>query len=262
MIRDITIGQYYRTKSVVHELDPRTKLIFVLIYVISIFISNTPLCLFLSAFVFLGAAFLTKVPFSFIVRGLKSIFILLVLTLLLQMFFTPGEALFTVGFFQITKEGIQGAAFFGTRLILLVLFTSLMTLTTTPKQLTDGMETLFSPLSRLHVPVHDIATMMAITLRFIPILLEELDKIMKAQQARGADFETGSLITKIKATIPLLIPLFAAAFRRADDLAMAMDSRCYHGGTGRTKMKPLRMRRMDIITLLLGIAYLALIMWL
>ena len=179
---------------------------------------------------------------------------LLIITLFFQIFFTQGEILLSIGILKITKEGIYVACFVIVRLILLVLFSSLMTLTTTPKQLTDGMETLCSPLKRF-LPIHEIAMMMSITLRFIPILMEELDKIMKAQQARGADFETGGIIKRVKALVPLLIPLFASAFRRADELATAMDARCYHGGNGRTKMKPLRWNRRDFFALLLMIIY-------
>lgn len=183
---------------------------------------------------------------------------LLIITTCFQLLFTPGKILVSVGFLRITQEGIFAACFIVIRLGLLVLFSSLMTLTTTPKQLTDGLECLFMPLNRIF-PVHEIAMMMSITLRFIPILIEELDKIMKAQQARGADFETGNIIRKVKAMVPLLVPLFVAAFRRADELATAMDARCYHGGEGRTKMKPLRWNRKDFLALLLGSAYFFLI---
>lgn len=254
MIRDITIGQYYQGDSLIHALDPRTKLLWTLLYVISIFFHHT-----LSGFLFSGAVFLltvklSKVPLSFLVRGLKGIMMILVFTLCFQVAFTQGEAIVSIGILRITKEGIRAAVFIGTRFILLVLFSSLMTLTTTPKQLTDGLETLCSPLRRI-LPVHEIAMMMSITLRFIPILTEELDKIMKAQQARGADFETGGLIKRIRAMVPLLIPLFIAAFRRADELAAAMDARCYHGGAGRTKMKPLRWAMRDFLVLLCGLFY-------
>lgn len=254
MIRDITIGQYYQQTSLIHALDPRTKLLWTIIYIISIFLNHTISGFLLSITVFFLAAYLTKVPFSFMVRGLKGIFMLLMVTLCFQLFFTPGDALVSIGIFKITKEGIYAACFVIIRLMLLVLFSSLMTLTTTPKQLTDGLESLCAPLKRF-VPVHEIAMMMSITLRFIPILMEELDKIMKAQQARGADFETGSIIKRVKAMVPLLVPLFVAAFRRADELASAMDARCYHGGAGRTKMKPLRWCRKDVFILFCGVVY-------
>lgn len=254
MIQDITIGQYYQQDSMIHALDPRTKLLWTLLYVISVFFHHTFIGFAFSGAVFFLVAKLTRVPLSFMVRGLKGIMMILVFTLCFQIIFTQGEVLASIGMLHITKEGIRSAAFIGIRFVLLVLFSSLMTLTTTPKQLTDGLETLCSPLKRI-LPVHEIAMMMSITLRFIPILMEELDKIMKAQQARGADFETGGLIKRIKAMVPLLVPLFVAAFRRADELASAMDARCYHGGAGRTKMKPLRWSRRDFLVLLCGLLY-------
>lgn len=260
MIRDITIGQYYQQNSIIHALDPRTKIIFTLFYVISIFFNGTILGFLFSSIVFFLAAGLTKVPFSFMLRGLKGILMILMITLCFQLLFTSGDILFSIGIFHITKQGIRAAVFMGIRLILLVLFSSLMTLTTTPNQLTDGLEALFKPFKHF-LPVHEIAMMMSITLRFIPILIEELDKIIKAQQARGADFETGGIIKRIKAMVPLLVPLFVAAFRRADELAVAMDARCYHGGEGRTKMKPLRWSRKDFFVLLFVIFYFILIIF-
>jgi len=261
MIRDITIGQYYQTESVIHALDPRTKLIWTMFYIISIFFNRSLIGIAVSAAVFLLVAEMTRVPLHFMVRGLRAVLALLLFTLFFQIIFTSGEPLFSVGLFTVTKEGIRSAFFIGVRLVLLVLFSSLMTLTTTPKQLTDGLELLCSPLSRFHVPVQEISMVMAVALRFMPVLLEELDKIMKAQQARGADFERGNLIHRVRAMVPLLVPLFVAAFRRADDLAVAMDARCYHGGAGRTKMKPLRMVRADFAALFLGILYLWVIFW-
>jgi energy-coupling factor transport system permease protein len=259
MIRDITIGQYYQQTSVIHALDPRTKLLWTIIYVISIFFHHNLAGFLLSGAVFFAVASMTKVPLSFMVRGLKSIFMILLFTLCFQIFFTSGTVLFSIGVISITKEGIRSAVFVALRLVLLVLFSSIMTLTTTPNQLADGLEMLCSPLKRLHVPVHEMAMMMSITLRFIPILMEELDKIMKAQQARGADFETGNIIQRVKAMVPVLVPLFVAAFRRADELALAMDARCYHGGDGRTKMKPLRWGRKDAVAMLCGLVYVGLV---
>jgi energy-coupling factor transport system permease protein len=244
---------------VIHSLDPRTKLLWTLFYVISLFFHHNLLGFLLSGFVFLAAAAMTNVPFPFMVRGLKSIVVILLFTLCFQVFFTSGTVLFSIGVLDVTKEGLEEAAFVAARLILLVLFSSLMTLTTTPNQLTDGLEMLCSPFKRFHVPVHEMAMMMSITLRFIPILMEELDKIMKAQQARGADFETGNIFRRIKAMVPILVPLFAAAFRRADELALAMDARCYHGGEGRTKMKPLKWGKKDAAALLCGGIYLCLV---
>lgn len=246
MLRDITIGQYYPADSVLHRLDPRVKFVGTLAYIISLF-------LFQSWGYILGAAFLagmillSKVPFKFMVKGLKSIVILLLITLVFNILFTPGEAVLTVWKLHITKEGLILAARMGIRLIFLIIGASIMTLTTTPNQLTDGLESLMGPLKKVHVPVHEIAMMMSIALRFIPILLEETDKIMKAQMARGADFESGNLIQKVRNMVPLLVPLFISAFRRANDLALAMEARCYHGGAGRTQMKPLRYKKRDHI---------------
>ena len=234
MLRDITIGQYYPADSVLHRMDPRVKFIGTLAYIISLF-------LFHSWGYVLGTVFLismivlSKVPFKFMVRGLKSIVVLLMITLVFNILFTPGEAVVTIWKIHITKEGLILAARMGIRLIFLIIGASIMTLTTTPNQLTDGLESLLGPLKKIHVPVHEVAMMMSIALRFIPILLEETDKIMKAQMARGADFESGNLIQKVKNMIPLLVPLFISAFRRANDLALAMEARCYHGGDGRTR---------------------------
>ena len=244
MLRDITIGQYYPADSILHRLDPRVKFIGTLAYIISLF-------LFQSWGYLLGTLFLvvmiglSKVPFKFMVRGLKSIVVLLMITLVFNILFTPGEAVVTIWKIHITKEGLILAARMGIRLIFLIIGASIMTLTTTPNQLTDGLESLLGPLKKIHVPVHEVAMMMSIALRFIPILLEETDKIMKAQMARGADFESGNLIQKVKNMIPLLVPLFISAFRRANDLALAMEARCYHGGDGRTQMKPLRYQKRD-----------------
>lgn len=256
MIRDITIGQYYPTESILHRLDPRVKFIGTLIYIISLFLFRGPVG-YIFAAVFLGICIIiSKVPFKFMVKGLKAIMILLLITMFFNLIFTPGKEIFHVGFIVITEEGVELAVKMAVRLILLILGASLMTLTTTPNQLTDGLERLLKPLEKIHVPVHEIAMMMSIALRFIPILLEETDKIMKAQMARGADFESGGLIQKVKNMVPLLVPLFISAFRRANDLAMAMEARCYHGGEGRTQMKPLRYRRRDWITYAVLLVYL------
>lgn len=239
MIRDITIGQYYPAESILHRLDPRVKFIGTIVYIVSLFVFD-------SWGYILGAAFLiamillSKVPFSFMVRGLKAIVILLIITMVFNVLLTPGNVLWQWGILRVTTEGLLLAGKMGIRLIFLILGASLMTLTTTPTKLTDALEKLMGPLKKIHVPVHEIAMMMSIALRFIPILLEETDKIMKAQMARGADFESGNLIKKVKAMVPLLVPLFVSAFRRANDLALAMEARCYHGGEGRTQMKPLR----------------------
>ena len=239
MIRDITIGQYYPADSVVHRLDPRVKLAGTMIYIISLFLFDTFICYAAAALFLFAVIRISKVPIRFIVRGLKSIVILLLFAVVFNIFLTPGEVLFRPGFIRITREGLRLAAFMGIRMILLIMGSSIMTFTTTPNQLTDGLESLLGPLQKLGVPVHEIAMMMSIALRFIPILLEETDKIMKAQQARCADFESGGLVSKAKSLVPILVPLFVSAFRRANDLALAMEARCYRGGEGRTKMKPL-----------------------
>lgn len=246
MIREITIGQYYRADSLIHRLDPRVKIIGTLVYIIS-------LCMFRQ---FLGFAFavlifglivkLSEIPLQFIVRGLRPILLILVFTAMLNLLWTPGDVLWEAGVVHITVQGVRQSIFLALRLILLMIGSSLMTLTTTPNQLTDALENLLHPLNRLHVPVHEIAMMMSIALRFIPILLEEANRIMKAQTARGADFESGSIIRRLYHIVPVLVPLFASAIRRATDLANAMDARCYHGGAGRTKMKPLRYQVRDI----------------
>lgn len=260
MIRDITLGQYYQGDSVVHRLDPRVKLIATIVYIVSLFIYTNDVVVYGLAFLFLAICiFLSKVPLSFILRGLKAIVFLLLFTSCFNLFLTPGEPIFTIWKLSITKEGIQNAVFIAIRLMFLIVGSSLMTLTTTPNQLTDGLEKLMKPLQKLHVPVHEIAMMMSIALRFIPILLEETDKIMKAQMARGADFESGNLLKKIKAMIPLLVPLFISAFRRANDLAMAMEARCYQGGDGRTKMKPLIYRKRDALAYMVLVIYLVII---
>lgn len=245
MIRDITIGQYYQTDSFIHRLDPRVKLAGTLLYIITLFFINNVWGYLLATVALATVIRLSKVPFGFIIRGMKAIAFLLGITVVFNMFLTPGEPLVSFWIFKLTLEGIRTALFMGWRLILLIIGSSLMTLTTTPNHLTDGMEKALRPLNKIGVPVHEIAMMMSISLRFIPILLEETDKIMKAQIARGADFENGNIIQKAKAMVPLLVPLFISAFRRANDLAMAMESRCYHGGEGRTKMKPLVYRPSD-----------------
>lgn len=256
MIRDITIGQYYPSNSILHRLDPRVKLTGTFAFIISLFMFKT-IYGYLFVALFLAIIIkLSKVPFGYIVKGLKAIVLLLLFTSVFNLFLTPGDKVFEWYFIKITDKGIINAIFFGIRLILLILGTSLMTFTTTPNQLTDGLEKVMKPLNRIKVPVHEIAMMMSIALRFIPILLEETDKIMKAQMARGADFETGGIMKKAKSMIPILVPLFVSAFRRANDLAMAMEARCYRGGDGRTKMKPLRYQSRDSITYIILLVYL------
>ncbi|MBO4902243.1 MAG: energy-coupling factor transporter transmembrane protein EcfT [Lachnospiraceae bacterium] len=257
MLRDITLGQYYPTESVLHKLDPRVKLLGTLVFLVSLFLIPNFIGYIIATIFLICMILLSKVPFSFMVRGLKAVVILLLVTVIINLFATPGEVLVSFWKFRITKEGIYASVFMMLRLIYLIIGSSIMTLTTTPANLTDGMEKALSPLSLIRVPVHEIAMMMSIALSFIPILLEETDKIMKAQMARGADFESGNLIRRVKNMIPLLVPLFISAFRRANDLAMAMEARCYRGGDGRTKMKPLKYHVNDVIAYVLLALYLA-----
>ena len=245
MLRDITLGQYYQTDSVIHRLDPRVKLMATIGFIIALFIVNNLLGYLIAAAFLICMIKLSKVPFRFMIKGMKSIVFLLIIAVGFNLFLTPGETVFSVWKLTITKEGIRLAGMMAVRLVFLIIGSSLMTLTTTPNNLTDGMEKLMSPFKIFHVPVHEVAMMMSIALRFIPILLEETDKIMKAQIARGADFESGNLIKKAKSLVPLLVPLFISAFRRANDLAMAMEARCYRGGENRTKMKPLIYHKRD-----------------
>ena len=258
MIRDITIGQYYPAQSPIHRLDPRVKIVCTLIFLISLFVQNSVLGYAL-AFVFLACMIhVSKVPAKFIGKGLKPIVILLLFTVAMNLFLTRGGAvLFHWGIITITETGLRTSVFMAVRLVLLVAGSSLMTFTTTPNGLTDGLEKLLHPLNRIHVPVHEISMMMSIALRFIPILLEETDKIMKAQIARGADLESGNILQRAKAMVPILVPLFVSAFRRANDLAMAMEARCYRGGEGRTKMKPLVYHGRDRVAYVIVLVYLA-----
>jgi len=259
MIRDITLGQYYQAESPIHKMDPRVKLIGTICFIISLFIFKN-ISAYIVATVFLAVVIkVSHVPFGFMIKGMKSILVLMMITVVFNLLLTPGEPIVTFWRFVITKEGIEGAAFTAIRLSYLIVGSSLMTLTTTPNNLTDGMEKLLKPLGVIKVPVHEVSMMMSIALRFIPILLEETDKIMKAQMARGADFERGNLFQKAKNLVPLLVPLFISAFRRANDLAMAMEARCYRGGEGRTKMKPLQYRKRDYLAYMSLMIYLVLI---
>ena len=250
MLKDITLGQYYQTESVIHRLDPRVKLVGTIIYILSLFLVNKIQGYLIALGFLIVVIKISKVPFKFMVKGMKAILFLLLLTVCFNLFLTPGEPLVSIWKLSITREGLHLAILMAIRLAFLIIGSSIMTLTTTPNHLTDGMEKLMKPLKKIRVPVHEIAMMMSIALRFIPILMEETDKIMKAQIARGADFESGNLIKKAKALVPLLVPLFISAFRRANDLAMAMEARCYRGGESRTKMKPLVYKKADIISYL------------
>ncbi|MBU2701648.1 energy-coupling factor transport system permease protein [Sporomusaceae bacterium BoRhaA] len=239
MLSDITLGQYFPGHSWLHKLDPRTKLIATLFYISSIFTAES---LFSYALVALFAVFcclLSKVPVKILIKSVRPLWVIIVLTLGIHLFFTPGTLLFQLGPIQISWEGMRMGIFMSLRLVLLILFSSLLTLTTSPIALTDGIERLLRPFKVLGIPAHELAMMMTIALRFIPTLLEETERIMKAQMARGAEFSSGSLIARAKNLVPLLVPLFISAFRRADELATAMEARCYRGGEGRTRMKEL-----------------------
>ncbi len=257
LIRDITIGQYYPADSILHKLDPRTKIIVTFMYISSLFISKQFIGYGITLIFLMSIIKISKVPLKFILKGLKAIVVIILLTISVNIFLTPGETkLFEFGVIKITLEGLQLAAFMAARLILLIVGSSLLTLTTSPISLTDGIEALLKPLEKIKVPAHEIAMMMTIALRFIPILLEETDKIMKAQMARGAEFEKGNLIKRAKSLIPLLVPLFISSFRRADDLALAMEARCYRGGEGRTRMHQLKYFNVDYRAFGVGILYL------
>lgn len=256
MLKDITLGQYYFADSVLHKLDPRVKLLGTILYIVSLFVFKG-LFGFVLATVFLFAMIkLSKVPPKMMWKGLKAIWILIAITAVCNLLFTPGEDIVAFGAFHLTHEGIFNAVFFSIRLIYLVVGTSIMTLTTTPNKLTDGMEKGLRCLKKINVPVHEIAMMMSIALRFVPLLGEETDRIKKAQMARGANFEGKNIIEKAKSLIPLLVPLFVSAFHRATDLALAMEARCYHGGDGRTKMKPLKYEGRDYAAYAIMVIYL------
>jgi len=247
-LREITIGQYIPGNSIIHRLDPRTKIIITLAYMILLFVINNFYgYIFPVAFIIL-ATVLSGISVRYLLKGLRPLIFIIVLTFALNMFMTPGRVIYQIGPLDITYEGISQASFMAIRLILLIIGTSILTLTTSPIALTDGIELLLSPFKRFGMPAHELAMMMTIALRFIPTLLEETDKIMKAQMARGADFESGNLINRAKNLVPLLVPLFISAFRRADELAMAMEARCYRGGKNRTRMKELKMTFLDIAT--------------
>ena len=255
MLRDITLGQYYPIESTIHKLDPRVKLFGTLMFLISLFITDNYIGYLLALTFLAWAIVVSKVPFSYIVKGMKAIVVLLLFSVVLNLFLTTGEPVVSFWKLTITKEGIYTASFMAIRLIFLIIGSSLLTLTKTPNNLTDGLEKGLGFLKVIKVPVHEISMMISIALRFIPILMEETDKIMKAQIARGADFESGNIFKKVKALVPLLVPLFVSAFRRANDLATAMEARCYRGGSGRTKMKPLQYKKAD------GIAYFIILLY-
>ena len=248
-LKDITLGQYFPGNSILHRLDPRTKILLTAMYIVALFLAKQLVGYGIMMVVLASAIAVSKVKLKTIFRGLKPILIIIIITAFLNLFWTPGQIIWKWGFLNLTVEGIWSAVFMVLRISMLILCTFLLTYTTSPILLTDGLENLMNPLKKIHVPVHELSMMMSIALRFIPTLIEETDKIMSAQKARGADFDTGGLMDKAKALIPLLVPLFISAFRRADELAMAMECRCYRGGEGRTRLKVLRCCRQDYIDL-------------
>ena len=259
MIRDITLGQFYPAESVIHRVDPRLKIIITLVYIVVLFFVRD-----FAAYGFvvlcLGSVIaISKVPIRYILRGMKPIFIILIFTFTLNMLMTNGTEIVGLGFISITQEGLYNAVFMATRLILLIVGSFLLTFTTKPVKLTDGIDSLLKPLNKIGVPSNELAMMMTIALRFIPTLLEETDKIIKAQQARGADFETGNIIRRAMNLVPILVPLFIGAFRIAQDLALAMEARCYRGGEGRTKLHELKLKKRDAVTIILMILFVAVV---
>lgn len=259
MIRDITLGQYYPGNSVIHRLDARTKIIATLLYIISLFVVNN-----FWGFIIAGTALaiiiaISKVPPKFIFRGLTPVFLIIIFTFVLNIFMVDGRILWQWKFLHITYEGLLRACFMAVRLVLLIIGSSMMTLATKPIALTDGLEKLLKPFSKIGLPSHEIALMMTIALRFIPTLMEETDKIIKAQQARGSDFESGNILQRAKSLIPILIPLFVSSFRIAQDLALAMEARCYHGGSGRTRMNEIRFQRGDAVAAVLMVLFMAVV---
>lgn len=254
MLKDITLGQFFPGDTIAHRLDSRTKLLLVIIYIVGLFSANG---WYSYAFIILITALcmaVSKIKSKTALKGMKPLVIIIILTALLNIFYTDGTPI--VEGWIITWEGLARAAMMSLRIILLIVGTFMLTYTTSPIALTDGLELMLNPLKKIKIPVHEMAMMMSMALRFIPILIEETDKIMSAQKARGADFETGSLAKRAKALLPILVPLFVSAFRRADELAVAMESRCYHGGSGRTRMKQLKMKGIDFAALLLGALFL------
>lgn len=255
MLRDITIGQYYQSDSKIHKLDPRVKILAIFIYIIMLFVCNDFVGYSIMAVGLFMVIFISKIPVRYVLKGLKAVFVLLFITSIFNIFFTQGRVIFEFYFLKITYEGIIKAVKIVVRFVLIIIASSLLTLTTTPTSLTDGLEKSLGFLNYIKIPVHDIAMMMSIALRFIPILMEEADKIIKAQTARGADFESGGIIKRAKAMIPIMIPLFISAFKRANDLATAMDARCYNGGKTRTKMYPLRYSAGDLMAYMVMVVF-------
>ena len=257
MLEDITLGQYFPGDTVVPRLAPRTKLLMVIVYIVALFLAKWVISYAVMLAFLVTAVALSRIRPRALFKGLKPLLFIIIFTAIINVFYTKGDVLVQFWIFKITREGLVNAGFLVLRIVMLGTGTSLLTYTTSPIALTDGLESLLSPLKAIHFPVHELALMMSIALRFIPTLIEETDKIISAQKARGADFETGNLLHRAKALVPLLVPLFISAFRRADELATAMECRCYRGGSGRTKLKQLRFQLRDILTFALGAAVLA-----
>ena len=255
MLKDITIGQYYPANSCIHKLDSTTKLVATIVFMVSLFVVNKFWPYLLVALVLVTVIKMSQIPLKYIIKGIKPLRWIILFTFVINIFFLPGEVIWKFGFLTLTREGIRQAIFMSIRLIFLVVGTSLLTLTTSPIQLTDGIERMLSPFKKIGMPVHELAMMMTIALRFIPTLLDETDKIMKAQMSRGADFESSNIINRAKNLVPLLVPLFVSAFRRADELAMAMEARCYQGGAGRTRMNKLEYHKGDFVAFGFGVLY-------
>lgn len=251
MLKDITLGQYFPGDTVVHRLDPRTKLLMVIVYIVALFLAKWVISYAVMLAFLVTAVALSRIRPRALFKGLKPLLFIIIFTAIINVFYTKGDVLVQFWIFKITREGLVNAGFLVLRIVMLVTGTFLLTYTTSPIALTDGLESLLSPLKAIHFPVHELALMMSIALRFIPTLIEETDKIISAQKARGADFETGNILRRAKALVPILVPLFISAFRRADELATAMECRCYHGGEGRTKLYVLRYQRRDFFCILL-----------
>ncbi len=252
-LKDITLGQYFPGNTFIHRMDPRAKLLFTILYIVALFIAKSLLTYLVLIAVLVFCVAVSKIKPSALFKGLKPILFLVIITGLLNLFYTPGDPIWQWGFLKISVEGIWAAVLMILRIVMLICCTFLLTYTTSPIMLTDGLENLLGPLKKIKVPVHELSMMMSIALRFIPTLIEETDKIMSAQRARGADFDSGNLFQRAKALVPLLVPLFVSSFRRADELAIAMECRCYHGGEGRTRLKELRYAGWDVVALMFGL---------
>ncbi len=259
-LKDITLGQYFPGNTVIHRLDPRTKLLFTILYIVALFSAKGGAAYAVLFLTLCACIAISKIRPKTILRGMRPILFIIILTAVLNIFYTPGDPIWQWKFLKITVEGLWAAFFMVLRISFLITCAFMLTYTTAPIMLTDGLEKLLGPLKKVHVPVHELSMMMSIALRFIPTLIEETDKIMSAQKARGADFDTGNLFQKAKALVPLLVPLFISAFRRADELATAMECRCYHGGEGRTRLRQLRFQGSDIAALILGAALVAVVL--